>query len=520
MKFIEPQPAHLMYAFGGGWQVMRYVWDNIFKKTASAADWWYKQGDTYKSQAEVASETIFKYWLYMAYGGFQLAGVCQYVAAFVIVAFYCALQFILLVLWAGISGVLIAALAGFNFLYGNLFKIFFRCPDCHEQMNIPVYVCPSCATEHTRLWPSAYGVFNHRCSKCNTRLPTLDVLGRTGLVQKCAACNRPMNREIGRLINIHIPVIGGPLTGKSNYIFTATNQFIEKYALPRGFEISFPDEDHKRAYESNLASLQTGKELVKTANVVPQAYNLAVKKPRDLIGRIVYIYDAAGEAYATEDNTLLQTYYKYVHGLIFIIDPFAIEFYHRQHESEIASIQKMIRPSTLSVMDAYSRMLSMLESCIGVRKGGKFDIPIAVVISKTDVLDLEKQVGHTAVSQRLQRDSSMRSEAVASRRVIEEFLEGNELGNLVRDLEFQFKNVGYFACSALGRMPDSADTRPYEPIGVLEPLLWLLGEAGVVGVRQELVRTIDDKDSRLAKATGNFFKSFKFYYWDSLKPEG
>jgi hypothetical protein len=509
-----------MYAFGGGWQVMGYVWENIFKRTTSEANWWYAQGEKCKLKAQYASELVLQYWWWTAFAGCGLAGLSQYLAALAIVAFYCVVQFLLLVIWAGINSAVIAMLAAFNFLYGNYFKIFFRCPDCHEQMNIPIYVCPMCGTEHSRLWPSVYGVFYHRCSKCNTSLPTLDVLGREGLVQKCAVCKHPMNKEIGRLINIHIPVVGGPSTGKSNYIFMATNQLIEQYAHPRGLKVSFPDENHQREYESNLAFLGSGRELVKTPNVVPQAYNLAVKKPEDLIGRILYIYDAAGEAYAEEDSTLLQTYYKYVHGLIFIIDPFAIEFYRSQHESEINSVRNAIRPSTLSVMDAYGRMLTMLESCVGIRSGQKFNVPIAVIISKTDALGLEKQIGQAAITELLREDSSIRFEVEASRRLIEQFLEENQLGNLIRDLDLQFEHVGYFACSALGRMPKSGDLSPYEPVGVLEPLLWLLGKVGVVGVREELVRRIDEEDKTRAKSMGNIFAAAKFYYWDSLKHSG
>jgi hypothetical protein len=215
---------------------------------------------------------------------------------------------------------------------------------------------------------------------------------------------------------------------------------------------------------------------------------------------------------------LLQTYYKYVHGLIFVIDPFSIELYRRQHESEINAVRSAVRPSTLSVMDAYGRMLAILESSIGLKSSKRLQLPIAIVISKTDALGLEAQIGQIAIRELMNRDPSIRFEAEASKQLIERFLEENQLGNLVRDLNLRFENVGYFACSALGRMPDASDHRPYEPIGVLEPLLWLLGKAGVVGVRQGLTRRMDEQDKAMAKTKGNIFKAVKFYYWDSLRP--
>jgi hypothetical protein len=47
-------------------------------------------------------------------------------------------------------------------------------------------------------------------------------------------------------------------------------------------------------------------------------------------------------------------------------------------------------------------------------------------------------------------------------------------GNVVRGLEQYFTSVRYFACSALGRIPDPKNRAPFQPAGVIEPFLWLL----------------------------------------------
>lgn len=517
-ELYSPQPAKLMYPFGGGWQVMKYVQDNIFIRTQSAANYWYTEGAKLKTKAEFESNALFKYWIWMAYAGAQLAGVVQYITAFIFVALFFCVQFIVLTIWMIAATVMMGVLATINFLYGSYFKIFFRCPDCHAQMNIPIYVCPNCATEHTRLWPSVYGVFHHTCLKCNTELPTLDFVGRKDITQKCIDCSRPMNKEIGRLINIHIPVIGGPSTGKSNYIFMATKQFIELYAKPRGIQVTFPDEKHLQNYESNLRQLSTGTPLVKTPEIVPQAYNLSIKQPKDRIGRIVYIYDAAGEAYSEESKTILQTYYKYVHGLILIIDPFSIDLFARQHENEIDELKNSIRPSGLDAMDAYERMINVLEASVGLKRGERFKHPLAVVISKTDALDLENIIGRPAAKELMRNDPSIRLESDAIHKLVENFLNDYGLGNFVRDVKLQFENVTFFSCSALGRMPEPNDHRPYEPLGVLDPFLWLLGEIKVVGLVQERVLAFDEEDRRVAASHGNIFARAKYYFIDSLVP--
>jgi len=518
-KVVETQPSYAMYAFYGGWNVMEYVRDNVFSRTQAAANFWFTQGNSVKVKGEYASNTLYKYYFYSAYAGCWLAGISQYVSALMVVAVFFVLQMLILTIWMIAATIAMGLLAGVNFLYGNYYKIFFRCPECHEQMSISVYVCPTCAAEHTRLWPSVYGVFHHACANCETRLPTLDILGRKELTQKCVSCKSPMNKEIGRLINIHIPVIGGPSTGKSNYIFMATNHFIEKYANPRGIEVAFPDERHKRDYENNLKLLSSGIPLIKTPDVVPQAYNLSIKKHKDRIGRIIYIYDAAGEAYASEINVIQQKpYFNYIHGLIFIIDPFSIEQFARLHENEIDPIRKAIRPSTLGVMDAYERMIVVLESSFGVKKGEKFKSPLAVIISKTDALNLENKIGRTAAQALMKKDLSIRLETDAIDILVEEFLQENGLGNFVRDVKMQFGKVSFFSCSALGRLPDPADHRPYEPIGILDPFLWLLGEMGVVGWIKERSQMMDREHQRMASARGNLFEKAKYYIWDSLTP--
>lgn len=518
MKRYEPQPAHLMYAFDGGWQVMKYVRENVFSRTGAEAEKYYKRAKDEEDKAKYQDSVVTKYWQYSIVAGYYLAGVSQYISALTLVLVFYAIQFVLLVTWSAISYLLIALLAAVNFLHGHYYKIFFRCPNCHEQMTIPIYLCPTCGAEHTRLWPSVYGVFRHRCSKCDTRLRTLDAHGRKDLVQKCVECGRPMNKEIGRLINVHIPVIGGPSTGKSNFIITATRKFIEDYAPSEGFDVDFPDVNDQRLYDTSVQRLSSGRALVKTPNIIPQAYNLAVEKSKERIGRILYVYDAAGEAYSTDDNAALQSYFDYVHGLIFIIDPFSIDFFRRRNEDRIKGDMGSLRPSSSRPMEAYERMLTILESKVAFKEGRKYKHPLAVVVSKTDALDLENQIGQTAAKALMQTESSICLEEDAISILIEQFLIDQQSGNLVRDIRLQFQNVKFFSVSALGRMPDRNDQRPFEPERVLLPLLWVLGQLRIVNARRDRVRSVDAKHWSVGQSMNNLFQSVKYYYWDSLRP--
>src|SRR5947209_8602799 len=93
-----------------------------------------------------------------------------------------------------------------------------------------------------------------------------------------------------------------------------------------------------------MRHLAAGRELLVTTEHIPQAYNLIFKKPASLlrpknfIPKLLYIYDAAGEIFKTNDQMDLQDYYDYTKGILFIIDPFAIPAYNLRHQEVIERI--------------------------------------------------------------------------------------------------------------------------------------------------------------------------------------
>src|SRR5947209_20197408 len=158
MALFEVQPAPKIYAFDRGWRIMKYVTENLFKRTDVAARWWFNKARnalTYGTRKGL----FVKYWIYVYVAGLGLAGAAQYSSAMVLAGLFLAVQSILLSLWVVVFMVLIGFLALCTFAYGRIYRIFFRCPDCHKEMSIPTFVCPKCSTEHTRLWPSIYGIF-------------------------------------------------------------------------------------------------------------------------------------------------------------------------------------------------------------------------------------------------------------------------------------------------------------------------------------------------------------------------
>jgi hypothetical protein len=320
---------------------------------------------------------------------------------------------------------------------------------------------------------------------CETKLPTIDIWGRKKLNRICPNCHRPLNSGVGSGTNVHISIVGGPSVGKTNYIVTATNAFKQLYEAHR-YTVTFPDLKHKSDFEANLYRLTSGHELVKTPDIVPQAYNLEIKAPRALVPKFAYIYDAAGEAFNTSENTDSQVYYKYIDGIIFMIDPCAIPAFRIMHSGDIEMLRDSLRPSLLDVMQTYERMKQVFEASIGLRRSRRYTHPIAVVISKVDALDLELEVGPPAARALMQLDSSIRSEEDAINILVRNFLCLYGLDHLVREIELQYAHVRYFSCSALGRLPLHNDTRSFTPIRVVDPFMWLLCKTKTVQPVQRL----------------------------------
>lgn len=479
MNIYLPQPAYKIYAFDRGWRVTRYVMKHLFVQTNIAARWWLDKADSVRIWA--STEHWFKkYWAWVVIVGLWLAGGTQYISAMILAALFLIVQTLVLSIWAAISLLGMGLLVIFTFLYSRYYRIFFRCPDCHKDMPIPTYVCPTCGTEHSRLWPSIYGVLAHRCKTCNTKLSTIGPLGRKRLLRICMHCRRPLNIGVGEGTNVHIPIVGGPSTGKTNYIVMATREFKQTYTHEYGYTVAFTDEVHEQNFETNLQRLETGHELLKTVDVVPQAYNLKVRVPKTRVPKLAYVYDAAGEAFNTNDNTSLQEYYKYIDGIIFVIDPCAIATYRTIHQTDIELLRESLRPSSLDVMQTYERMMQMFEASIGLRKGKRYTQPIAVVVTKVDALGLEDEIGTSAAHALMAQDPSIVLEEEAISTLVRDFLCTYHLDNFVRDLELHFANVKYFSCSALGRLPMQNDTRSFMPIRVLEPLVWLFTHAKVI----------------------------------------
>ena len=364
-------------------------------------------------------------------------------------------------------------------------QINIRCPhkNCHKPIKLPLYNCSECSKKHEKLVPGSYGVFRRQCS-CGAWLPTLFLFGRNQLPSYCPHLECGQSLDSGTQItrNLLIPIVGGVSAGKTNYLIASLLE-IHRRADAGGASVAFSQEKYKKIYEISKRNFQSGNVAGKTVEESPDAFLINVNTGGE--DRMLYIYDAAGELFQRTDNLRLQEYYRDFNGIVFLIDPFSLTQIQDTLENELAAAESQIKPSAERPQDIYDKLLQTIQQETGAGKGAMAK-PLAVVVTKDDAFGVAEQIRDIASMQPpLEKNAKHTRESLAVRT----WLDKNGAGNLIRGMEKDFREVAYFHCSPLGRMPD-AGTTPFTPKRVLEPLGWLLKNYGLDFVNGTASRAI------------------------------
>jgi Double-GTPase 2 len=337
----------------------------------------------------------------------------------------------------------------------------YECPRDHERFPLPVYVCPNCSAEHHRLVPGRWGIFRRECSCQAVALPTTVIGGRQRVPQRCPS-GHPMSGLIGFAETLRIALVAGPSAGKTTYLAGAMLAF-EEMAAEKRLAAEVLDES-SAAYSEVVGGLRQGRLPQKTQISGNPA--LVTEIQGNDRSRVLYAYDVAGENYQAADQTRNLRFLEVPSGLILLVDPLSIPRVAEEHAAELSEAREAVRPSPEEPIRVLERVLAaLIEGGADPR-----EVPIAVVIGKTDAFGIGAEIEELRGSA---GDGAPRA-----------WLEANGAGNFVRAVESEFKDVSWFACSALGRIPDGDDKSAFEPRGATEPLLWLLARRGVVPARR------------------------------------
>jgi hypothetical protein len=326
----------------------------------------------------------------------------------------------------------------------------YECPTDHERFSLPVYICPGCGAEHSRLVPGRWGILKRECECGKTALPTTVIRGRQRVPQRCP-WGHSMSGFLGFAENLPIAIVGGPSAGKSTFLAGA---LVEIESPAAGVSLH-PLVESRDAYARLINAMRLGSPPEKTTDERRPA--LVAEVQGSGRSRALYAYDLAGEVYSAEDKVRGLRFLTHSAGIVMLVDPFSIRNVAEDRAEEIASHASQILPSSEEPMRVYERLLATLKEA-GVHIA---DMPLAVVVAKSDAFGIDAEIDGFAKT--VGADTAARA-----------WLDANGAGNLVRSIEQDFKKVGWFSVSALGRMPDPAVSKPFVPRGALAPLSWIL----------------------------------------------
>ncbi len=384
---------------------------------------------------------------------------------------------IVLFLLTALSFIVFVPMRALHWLWLLWRRITYECPydNCSYQ-GLPVHIC-GCGKEYDDLRPSFYGIFHHVCDHGNekVKLPTMDFLGRSRLLRRCAHCGSYLiHSSIGELSERPVFMAGGPSAGKSAFLFQAMHQLSERLNALPGSRVCIDSEEQGRLINDELTRLGRGEVPAKTivgGNV--HAYGLAVRlrEPRRL-RCLLYLFDPPGEDFTSMRRLGSKRVMQHLGGIVLLVDPFCTPKLaeHARH------VGREMKVSNVPLGDVVGELMGAARQWLLSGSSQKSQVPLAIVLAKADALP-EDDCPFLANLCPTNGSADPDADSDRCREALIQLGEGHSL----RVLEQRFTNVRYFACSALGRTPTPGDTTPFRAAGVTEPLLWMLGLNGSSG---------------------------------------
>jgi hypothetical protein len=194
------------------------------------------------------------------------------------------------------------------------------CPRCYHVTPWPAYRCPGCSKLHRDVRPGRLGLFTRRC-ECGTLLPTMVLRAARHLQAVCQKCGEPLRPGSAALRDVRIPIFGDTSVGKTRFMYAALDSLVDitgRAHIPLGF----PDEDSQDQAAVALDLIRSGRNTVKTSQVLPTA--LTCRVGAGLGGTLVHLFDTAGEYYRNGQLHDSLGFLDYGHGLVYVLDPFSV----------------------------------------------------------------------------------------------------------------------------------------------------------------------------------------------------
>ncbi len=307
------------------------------------------------------------------------------------------------------------------------------CPNagCYQRVPYPVYECrrTACRRRHTDIRPGRYGILTRRCA-CGEELPTLILLMRTNrrLQPYCPFCENSMSVATGHMVETVLPLFGGRAAGKTQ-LMAALMLTLESSSAPGGRGMRTADDATQVNYEVLREVLQMQGHPRGTQVDLPRAYSVVVRRGRG--ERMVHIFDAAGERFVNREATDALSYVQAARTFLFVLDPLAVDaFWNGPALAADGTVDRSIASDVPPELVFQQAVQAMIQMAVPLKRSR-----LAVAVSKADLF--AARTGSTG-------PSGLSGPGTDSDSAKEWLTDELGLGNLVRSMDLEFKEVRYF----------------------------------------------------------------------------
>lgn len=361
------------------------------------------------------------------------------------------------------------------------------CPVCKAPFTLPGYRCPSCGAIHYRLRPNKHGVLHHTC-RCGQKLPctrfgsSAPLAGgasfkRADLQAVCTNPAAPHPVEGTEARAVCIALAGARSTGKTAFLNAAAYGIMRQAAPARGLSATCgagPAALRERALLADYAAGEVSLTAEPTDPSQPTAapFTFRLEGPDLDPARIVHLMDVAGEAFVANAEHERQLHYGFADGVVLMLDPMSIP----QVGDALRRRLGMVDAAGVGAEDpnrVLAALVAKMQDAAEAPAGTPLTIPLAVVLGKIDQAGLARFFDADAQRALLARNASL-SPVDAHDALCRAFLADHGMGNFLNAVDARFKTARFFACSAIGHARGSG---PYAPVGVAEPLDWILRQS-------------------------------------------
>lgn len=323
------------------------------------------------------------------------------------------------------------------------------CPKCFYVSERPAYVCPNaaCGWLHRDIRPGRLGLLARRCA-CGVLMPTMVLRAAWRLEARCQSCEETLSYGAAAVRDVRVPIFGEVSAGKTRFLYAALGS-LRAAGERDGPKITFPDERSRQSAERGLKMIQGSRDTIKTTADLPRA--LSAQIGRGATATLLHMFDAAGECYRSTADQHELRYLDTGHGLVYVLDPFAIAEVRNRLTGHNAAALRLAHASSADPEGAYSDVVTRLRGG-GVRPATQ---RLAVVVSKADLL--------AAFGFDFPRESSE----------LADWLYSVGMHNIVLAARQEFADARYFAVASLSSEEFASDLDP------AAPLRWLLAAHGL-----------------------------------------